>query len=74
MERAGIIPVAYSEEDAIRIALARRLDLANTRDALDDVEVAAWKSIAHAAADAAAVKAPRRAADAAQDMPTAAAR
>ncbi len=38
LEQAGITPVEYSEEDAIRIALDRRLDLANTRDGLDDVE------------------------------------
>jgi len=38
LEQAGIPPLEYSEEDAIRIALDRRLDLANTRDGLDDVE------------------------------------
>ncbi len=38
LEDAGITPQNYSEEDAIRIALDRRLDLANTRDGLDDTE------------------------------------
>ena len=38
LEQVGITPLEYSEEDAIQIALARRLDLANTRDGLDDVE------------------------------------
>ena len=38
LEEAGITPLDYSEGDAIRIALDRRLDLANTRDGLDDVE------------------------------------
>jgi len=38
LEQAGITPLEYSEEDAIQIALDRRLDLANTRDSLDDVE------------------------------------
>jgi outer membrane protein TolC len=38
LEQKGITPPEYSEEDAIQMALARRLDLANTRDGLDDVE------------------------------------
>ena len=38
LEQKGITPLDYSEEDAIQMALARRLDLANTRDGLDDVE------------------------------------
>jgi outer membrane protein TolC len=38
LEREGITPLGYSEEDAIEIAMAHRLDLANTRDGLDDVE------------------------------------
>jgi len=38
LEQVGIIPLDYSEDDAIQIAMARRLDLANTRDELDDVE------------------------------------
>lgn len=38
LERVGITPLSYSEEEASQIALDRRLDLANTRDGLDDVE------------------------------------
>ena len=38
LEQKGITPLEYSEEDAIQMALDRRLDLANTRDGLDDVE------------------------------------
>jgi outer membrane protein TolC len=38
LERVGITPLEYSEEEASQIALDRRLDLANTRDGLDDVE------------------------------------
>ena len=38
LEQKGIAPPEYTEEDAIQMALARRLDLANTRDGLDDVE------------------------------------
>ena len=35
---AGVYEPNYTEEEAIAIALDRRLDLANTRDELDDVE------------------------------------
>ena len=38
LEHIGITPVDYSEEEAIEIALALRLDMANTHDSLDDVE------------------------------------
>ena len=38
LEQKGVTPPQYSEEDSIQMALARRLDLANTRDGLDDVE------------------------------------
>lgn len=38
LETAGVYTPTYSEEEAIEIALIRRLDLANTRDRLDDVE------------------------------------
>jgi len=38
LEAAGVYEPTYTEEEAIEIALARRLDLANTRDELDDVE------------------------------------
>lgn len=38
LEQKGIASPEYSEEEAIGIALDRRLDLANTRDGLDDVE------------------------------------
>jgi outer membrane protein TolC len=38
LETAGVYKPDYSEEEAIEIALIRRLDLATTRDQLDDVE------------------------------------
>lgn len=38
LEAAGVYEPNYSEEEAIEIALNRRLDLATTRDRLDDVE------------------------------------
>jgi len=38
LEAAGVYQPAFAEKQAIDIALARRLDLANTRDELDDAE------------------------------------
>jgi len=38
LENFGISEPAYTEEDAIVMALERRLDLANTRDEVDDAE------------------------------------
>ena len=38
LEAAGVYEPNYSETEAIEIALSRRLDLATTRDRLDDVE------------------------------------
>jgi outer membrane protein TolC len=38
LEAAGVYEPNYTEEEATEIALERRLDLANTRDGLDDVE------------------------------------
>jgi len=38
LERLGINEPAYTEDDAITIALERRLDLANTQDEVDDAE------------------------------------
>lgn len=38
LETVGISKPAYTEEDAISMALERRLDLANTRDEVDDAE------------------------------------
>ena len=38
LEAIGVSKPDYSAEDAIQMALARRLDLANVRDGLDDVE------------------------------------
>jgi outer membrane protein TolC len=38
LEAAGVYQPSFTEEEATDIALARRLDLANTRDGLDDVE------------------------------------
>jgi len=38
LEAAGVYEPTYTEEEATDIALDRRLDLANTRDGLEDVE------------------------------------
>jgi len=38
LEAAGVYEPTYTEDEAIEIALERRLDLANTRDGLDDAE------------------------------------
>ncbi|MCF7958537.1 MAG: TolC family protein [Phycisphaerae bacterium] len=38
LETIGITPLDYTEEEAIKLALAYRLDLANTRDELEDSE------------------------------------
>ena len=38
LEAAGVYEPNYTEQEATEIALGRRLDLANTRDGLDDVE------------------------------------
>lgn len=38
LETIGISKPAYTEQDAISMALERRLDLANTRDEVDDAE------------------------------------
>ncbi|UCD50608.1 MAG: TolC family protein [Phycisphaerales bacterium] len=38
LQKLGISKPEYTEEDAITIALVRRLDLANTRDEVDDAE------------------------------------
>jgi len=38
LEAAGVYEPTYTEEEATEIALARRLDLANIRDRLDDAE------------------------------------
>ncbi len=38
LEAAGVYQPAYTEAEATEIALERRLDLANVRDGLDDVE------------------------------------
>jgi outer membrane protein TolC len=38
LEEIGISKPEYTEEDAIHMALQRRLDLANTRDEVDDAE------------------------------------
>jgi outer membrane protein TolC len=36
LEKTGVSPPEYTEDNAIEVAMAQRLDLANTRDNLDD--------------------------------------